>query len=67
MVVGGSRQETLDPGFMPLGTRQQERQNVTISNVKCVWCEEDNMRINSNDKNSHESKVADHRIKVSGC
>ncbi|VDP34995.1 unnamed protein product [Schistosoma mattheei] len=23
MVVGGSRQETLDPGFMLLGTRQQ--------------------------------------------
>ncbi|VDP51099.1 unnamed protein product [Schistosoma mattheei] len=23
MVVGGSRQETLDPGFVPLGTHQQ--------------------------------------------
>ncbi|VDP25189.1 unnamed protein product [Schistosoma curassoni] len=23
MVVGGSRQETLDPGFVLLGTRQQ--------------------------------------------
>ncbi|VDO60688.1 unnamed protein product [Schistosoma margrebowiei] len=23
MVVGGSRQETLDPGFVQLGTRQQ--------------------------------------------
>ncbi|VDO81070.1 unnamed protein product [Schistosoma margrebowiei] len=22
-VVGGSRQETMDPGFVPLGTRQQ--------------------------------------------
>ncbi|VDO62602.1 unnamed protein product [Schistosoma margrebowiei] len=24
MVVGGSRQETLDPGFVLLGTRQQD-------------------------------------------
>ncbi|VDP48470.1 unnamed protein product [Schistosoma mattheei] len=25
MVVGGSRQETLDPGFVLLGTRQQSK------------------------------------------
>lgn len=50
----------MQPSYSFIINSTEERQNVTISNIKCVWC-------NSNDKDSHELIVADHRIKLSDC
>ncbi|VDO93620.1 unnamed protein product, partial [Schistosoma curassoni] len=44
MVVGGSRQETLDPGFVLLGTRQQVSMNILLWNYELIVIRSDNVK-----------------------
>ncbi|CAH8613910.1 unnamed protein product [Schistosoma rodhaini] len=45
-----------------LSRRKKNRLIHTTADVKCAWCEETDKYIQSNDKNSPEVKVIDHRV-----